>query len=490
MSFVDKEFVYFLLAFALIWHFTRSRYEVKIAAMLAMSLVFYGFHRWWLVLLIGAYCVADWAAALAIERAKSRRNKKLALVAGLTFNLVVLAAWKYTPLLIVTTNSLTGWKLPGTEAIDGWFIPMGISFYGFSGIAYMVDVYRGTVKAEPSLVRFSLFTTFFPHLVAGPILRAKEFLTHLRPGELPARPEAPLEGSFLIARGFFKKLVLADSIAIAIDPFFADVSGASAAGVWSLPYIYLYALQIYFDFSGYTDIARGLGLWFGFRWPDNFNWPYLATSIQDFWRRWHMTLSRFLRDYLYIPLGGSKHGAARTLTALMVTMLLGGLWHGASWSFMIWGGLHGIYLCINYLWAKTSLHVSLAKLKGVPGYIWTGISIVLTFHAVCFAWIFFRLTSLTDIANCIRKLYAFDADKMFVGGSADVPLWTLLAAYASATAIAVLLTRAKPLPEAIPLFERRAFARGAAWGISAGLLVLTAALQQVGQAPPFIYFQF
>jgi alginate O-acetyltransferase complex protein AlgI len=490
MSFVDKEFIYFLLVFAAVWHFTRGRYELKLASMLVLSLAFYGFHRWWLVILIGAYCVADWAAALAIERAKSSQGKKLALVAGLAFNLGVLAAWKYTPLLIVTVNSLTGWKLPGTEAIDGWFIPMGISFYGFSGIAYMVDVYRGVVKAEPSLIRFSLFTTFFPHLVAGPILRAKEFLSHLRPGELPSKPEAPLEGTFLIARGFFKKLVLADSIAIAIDPFFADVSGSATAGVWSLPYIYLYALQIYFDFSGYTDIARGLGLWFGFRWPDNFNWPYLASSVQDFWRRWHMTLSRFLRDYLYIPLGGSKFGVKRTLAALMLTMLLGGLWHGASWSFMIWGGLHGIYLCINYLWAKTSLHEALGRLRGVSAYLWTGISIALTFHAVCFAWIFFRLTSLADIGNCIRKLYEFDTDKLFTGGSADSSLWTLLTGYAIATVIAVAVTRAKPLPEVIPQFERQAFARGAAWGVSAGLLLLAAALQQVGQAPPFIYFQF
>ena len=158
---------------------------------------------------------------------------------------------------------------------------------------------------------------------------------------MPTRPLEPAEGAFLIARGFFKKLVLADSIAVAIDPFFANVSDPSTAGVWALPYIYLYALQIYFDFSGYTDIARGLGLWFGFRWPENFNWPYLATSVQDFWRRWHMTLSRFLRDYLYIPLGGSRGGPLRVAAALMVTMLLGGLWHGASWSFMLWGGLHG-----------------------------------------------------------------------------------------------------------------------------------------------------
>lgn len=488
MSFIDKEFLYFFPLFFLLWHLARGRYGVKIAAMLVMSLAFYGFHRWWLVLLIAGYCIADWAAALAIERSK---RPKVALIAGITFNLGILAGWKYTPLAITTINSVTGWRIPGTEAVgDGWFIPMGISFYGFSGIAYMADVYRGVAPAEKNLWRFSLFTTFFPHLVAGPILRAKEFLTHLRPGELPSKPEAPLEATFLVARGFFKKLVLADSIAIAIDPFFANMSDASTAGVWPLPYIYLYALQIYFDFSGYTDIARGLGLWFGFRWPENFNWPYLATSIQDFWRRWHMTLSRFLRDYLYIPLGGSKHGPLRAMTALMVTMLLGGLWHGASWSFMIWGGLHGVFLVINYLWGKTALHLRLAKLNGASALAWTGFRIFLTFNAVCFAWIFFRLTSMADIAVCIRKLFIFDADKFFAGGSADGPLWALLAGYALATLAAVIVSRAKPLPEAMQHFAPRPLTHGAAWGVSIGILALAGAMQQVGQAPPFIYFQF
>ena len=181
---------------------------------------------------------------------------------------------------------------------------MGISFYSFTGIAYMVDIYRRARPAEPSLWRYSLFTSFFPQLVAGPILRAEEFLPQLKPDELPQRPEMPTEALALIARGYFKKLVLADSIALAIDPFFVDVMNPATLGVWSLPYLYLYAAQIYFDFSGYTDIARGLGLAFGFRWPENFSAPYLAASIRDFWRRWHMTLSRFMRDYLYIPLGG------------------------------------------------------------------------------------------------------------------------------------------------------------------------------------------
>jgi alginate O-acetyltransferase complex protein AlgI len=228
----------------------------------------------------------------------------------------------------------------------------------------------GTIAAETNLWRYALFTSFFPHLVAGPILRPKEFLAHLQPKLMPTRPLAPAEATFLIARGFFKKLVLADSLAVAIDPFFANITHPSTAGVWSLPYIYLYALQIYFDFSGYTDIARGLGLWFGFRWPENFNWPYLATSVQDFWRRWHMTLSRFLRDYLYIPLGGSRGEPLHTAAALMITMLLGGLWHGPSWSFMLWGGLHGCFLIVNRIWSSSTLCQRLELLRGPPALAW------------------------------------------------------------------------------------------------------------------------
>lgn len=461
MSFVDKEFIYFLLVFALVWHFTRGRYELKIAGMLALSLLFYGFHRWWLILLIGAYCIADWAAALAIERAKNKQGKKLALIAGIAFNLGVLAAWKYTPLLIVTINSITGWKLPGTEAIDGWFIPMGISFYGFSGIAYMVDVYRGVVKAEPSLVRFSLFTTFFPHLVAGPILRAKEFLTHLRPGELPSRPEAPLEGSFLIARGFFKKLVLADSIAIAIDPFFAHVSGGETAGVWSLPYVYLYALQIYFDFSGYTDIARGLGLWFGFRWPDNFNWPYLASSVQDFWRRWHMTLSRFLRDYLYVPLGGNRRGLAVQLGALFATMTLGGLWHGAGLTFVAWGAAHGIGLGLGVLWRRAGLPMPAA------------LGWLLTFLFVTLTWVLFRAQSFEAALAMFKGLFGLAPAGHGFKWRAFVP--AALVALAGPTAWAAV-HRLKPRP---------ALATALA-------LLLVAALLRVGDDAnfEFIYFQF
>jgi D-alanyl-lipoteichoic acid acyltransferase DltB (MBOAT superfamily) len=489
MSFVDKQFAVFLAVVLLLWFLTRGRYALRVAMLLVASLVFYGYGRWWWLAIMLGYCVVDWGTGRWLERT---RHPKAVLALGVGFNLGVLSFWKYTPLLLATLSEAAGWPsgLFTMGLTERWVIPMGISFYAFTGIAYMVDVYRGTVPAEKSFWRYSLFTAFFPHLVAGPILRAKEFLWHLQPDSLPKDLRASWEGTFLIARGYFKKTVLADNIAIAIDPFFVHVADPSTAGVWSLPYVYLYALQIYFDFSGYTDIARGLGLWFGFRWPENFNWPYLATSIQEFWRRWHMTLSRFLRDYLYIPLGGNRHGPARAAAALMITMLLGGLWHGASWSFMLWGGLHGLFLVINRLWGMTRLHDRLAGLSGPAALSWHAARIFLTFHAVCFAWCFFRLTILSESLICVRKWFVFDVDKMLVGGASDRALWLLLAAYGLATLAAVIFVRGAPIAEVVERFTNRPFARGVKWGAACGLLLLAAALHASGESTPFIYFQF
>jgi alginate O-acetyltransferase complex protein AlgI len=388
VSFLNLAFAYFLPIFFGAWLLARRSDPARIALMLVGSLVFYAYNQWWTLGIILSCCAAGFGTALWLKRS-SRPGLVLAL--GVGFNLAVLCYWKYTPLIVGTAGDLLGFPRAAADAWSGFVVPAGLSFYAFSGIAYMVDVYRGSMAPDPNLARFGLFTSFFPHLVAGPILRAREFLVHLRPGRLPDRPLAPWEGTFLIARGYFKKIVLADSIAAAIDPFFANITHPSTAGVWALPYIYLYAFQIYFDFSGYTDIARGLGLWFGFRWPENFNWPYLAASTQEFWRRWHMTLSRFLRDYLYIPLGGSRAGPWRTGTNLMITMLLGGLWHGASWSFALWGGLHGLFLITNRLWEHTALHDRLSNLTGLGRHAWKAACVVLTFNTVCLAWCFFRL---------------------------------------------------------------------------------------------------
>jgi alginate O-acetyltransferase complex protein AlgI len=473
------------LTYAL-WLLCRLRYAARVGVLLAASIVFYGYHRPALLLLLFLYCFVDWAVAR--WTVQSRRPRAV-LALGVAFNLVVLGYWKYTPLLVRTAVRLAlalDWPAPPAPP-DDWIIPFGISFYAFTGIAYLVDVYRGDTPVERSFVRYLLSAIFFPHLVAGPILRPHDFLTKLGPASMPDRAEAPLEALHLLARGFFKKMVLADRLALAIDPFFAHVGDPTTAGVWSLPYVYLYALQIYFDFSGYTDIARGLGLLFGFRWPDNFDLPYLAGSVQEFWRRWHITLSLFLRDHLYRPLGGNRRRPWRTYANLMATMLLGGLWHGASWSFLLWGGLHGVFLVVNRLWAGLALGQRLHERAGIGSLLWRLGSVILTFHCVCLAWCFFRLTVLADSLACVRKAFVCDTDKLLAGDAKDASLWLLLALY-GAGAWAARWVRLPSLAEvevqAAPL------ARGFAWAVGVTLLLLAVLLSPGGMAPPFIYFQF
>jgi alginate O-acetyltransferase complex protein AlgI len=490
MSFTDLSFLTLLVVVYALWLTCRRHYRATICLLLTSSLVFYGYHQRWLLALLLAYCIVNWAVGCWLARPGSQR--RLAVSLGVAFNLVVLGYWKYTPLVLRSLASLFyAVDGPGLAAPpDDWAIPFGISFYAFTGIAYMVDVYRGTVAAETNFWRYTLWAVFFPHLVAGPILRPHDLLTKLQPDALPARTEAAHEVLLLLARGYFKKMVLADRIALAIDPFFTHVAGPSTAGAWSLPFVYLYALQIYFDFSGYTDIARGLGLMFGFRWPENFNLPYLATSVQDFWRRWHITLSQFLRDYLYVSLGGNRGGWLRTNANLMLTMLLGGLWHGASWSFLVWGGLHGAFLIVHRAWQTTSLARRLRDSAGIVRWAWTGIAMLLTFHAVCLAWCFFRLTAWRHSVACVRKAIFFDTDLWFTGGAADPALWLLLAAYGLGAALALNWQRLPRLSEIAGRPAWQPVGRGVAWGVCVALLILAAVLSPGGEKPPFIYFQF
>lgn len=481
MSFESPAFAWLLLVTYGLWLLVRRDERASVWLLTIASLIFYGADKPLLLLILIAYCVVGWGVGCWLTRTK---RPGLVLTLGVGFNLAVLCFYKYTPLVVKTVAELLGFSLwPGGPAVlEGWSIPFGISFFSFVGIAYMVDVYRQATPAEPSLLRFTLFKTFFPQLVAGPILRADEFLDSLRPGQLPRASLDVGEAAWLLARGYFKKMVLANRIGLAIDPFFAHVAGPATEGVWSLPYVYLYALQIYLDFSAYTDIARGLGMLFGYRWPENFNWPYLATSVADFWKRWHITLSRFLRDYLYIPLGGSRHGAVRTAANLLTTMLLGGLWHGASWSFLIWGGLHGTFLVVHRLWSALPLARRLAASGGVA---WKAVCIVLTFHCVCLAWCFFRLTVLHDSAACVTKWFVFDPALMLGPSVLDPSLWVLLAAYAGLAALAAGVERWRPHWESLA-----ALADGCRWGLRAGMLALAIALAPGGTAPAFIYFQF
>ena len=489
MNFVHRDFLWFLPLVWTVWWLLRGRHSAQIALLLGASLIFYGWKRPSLIVLIGIYALVDWGVGRWIERTQHRRA---VLVSGLAFNLGVLCFWKYTPLVLTSIASLVHRpELAFFAYTPGkWVVPMGLSFYSFTGIAYMVDVYRRTTAAEPSPWRFGLFTSFFPHLVAGPILRAREFLTHLGPDSFPNKPEAPLEALGLIARGYFKKLVLADSFGFAADPFFAEVAHPATHGVWSLPYLYLYTWQILFDFSGYTDIARGLGLAFGFRWPENFRAPYLAASVQEFWRRWHMTLSRFLRDYLYIPLGGKEGSTLWAAYCVMVTFALGGLWHGASWNFLFWGTIHGVFMLINRGWQKLELLRRFTWLQNIPASVRWGLSLLLTFHVVCLARAFFRITHFSESVECLRKVVSFDPAKAFVGSAADPSVWLLLAVYGIGVFCFARLRRGAAVPEFFASLRHRPFTGGLIAGGAVGLLLVSVLLARTGEKMPFIYFQF
>jgi alginate O-acetyltransferase complex protein AlgI len=344
-------------------------------------------------------------------------------------------------------------------------LPIGISFFTFQAISYVVDVYRGETRAAP-LVEVAILQAFFPHLVAGPIVRAEELLPQLRtprdPREVLAGP-----GLFLIAGGLVKKTVVADELARnVVDPVFNDPSAHS--GLEVMLAIYGFAAQIYCDFSGYTDMAIGVALLLGFQLPQNFNRPYLALSLQDFWRRWHMTLSRWLRDYLYIPLGGNRGGERRTYRNLMLTMLLGGLWHGAAWTFVIWGGIHGAALSLER-WVR-------GRWSGFRMPAW--LAWLITFHVVCLAWVFFRSP---DLSTAFAMLGG-----VFAGGPS--PLVTLPMVFLAAATIALQAVPPRFWEQAEAwLVTRPVAAQGVAFGLL--MVVADAAVGQEGVAP-FIYFQF
>lgn len=365
--------------------------------LLVASYYFYGQWAWsYLALILISTCM-DWAIGNGLIRFKRRR---FLLLSSLTVNLGILAFFKYGNWLIANINAGSAWAGfdPALSPLDV-LLPVGISFYTFQSMSYVIDVYRGDEPPRRSWLDYALFIAFFPQLVAGPIVRAREFFEQM---DAYRRVDLRLvqQGVALVMFGFVKKMVGADGLATMVDPVFTNPAGF---GFWdTLLAVYAFAFQIYFDFSGYTDIAIGIALMLGYRFPKNFDYPYVATSIQEFWRRWHMTLSRWLRDYLYIALGGNRRGRYRTWANLMLTMLLGGLWHGASWNFLIWGGLHGAYLAAER-----------AILFRIPGWKdsrwWLPVRWLLTFHLVCLAWIFFRASDLGDSLQLIGNLTARDS---------------------------------------------------------------------------------
>src|SRR3954470_21538126 len=362
------------LAFAVARRFSP---RCGIWALAFASLIFYG--AWkpvYLLLLLASIGVNFW---LGLQMEDPRRRRAIGTL-GIAFNLAALCYFKYTNFLFDSLGALTGTPLPFVNVV----LPLGISFFSFQQIAYLVDVMRGA-KVERDLVSYTLFVSFFPHLIAGPLVHHAEMIPQFKRGRTSRSAVLAARGLAIFAAGLFKKVVIADNLAQFVTPVFTHLdAGGGVSTQWAWLSTLAYTLQIYFDFSGYSDMAVGLALLFGIRLPVNFLSPYKATSIIEFWRRWHITLSRFLRDYLYIPLGGNRLGEARRYQNLLVTMLLGGLWHGAGWNFVIWGGLHGLYLSIDRArGARRELPGGLPAVRDLP-------AIALTFVLACFAWIFFR----------------------------------------------------------------------------------------------------
>ncbi len=359
----------------------RHREGAQLTVLLLASYVFYAWWRLDFLALILFSSGIDFVMGAAIHRTSNQRRKKLFLLISLCANLGLLGYFKYCDFFIAQINRVLG--LAGLEPLGllGLILPVGISFYTFQSMSYTIDIYRGQLTPTPSLLRFLFFVAAFPQLVAGPIVRAREFLPQLH-GNLARRSDP--SGLWLVLYGLFKKMVVADQIgAFVVDPCFADPAAFSSPEL--ILAAYAYAFQIFLDFSAYSDIALGLGRIFGLTLPVNFRMPYVSANPREFWQRWHITLSSWLRDYLYIPLGGSRGSTLFTLRNLMVTMLLGGLWHGAGGNFIIWGGLHGVYLAVHRLWTRPRAGGPRFSL-GLPK--WT--RALIFFQFVCLAWVFFR----------------------------------------------------------------------------------------------------
>ena len=455
MLFNSQIFLLGFLPLALLaWYRAAGSHATRVWLMVGASFAFYGYWELRLVPLLAASILVNWLLARHLPRG-------LLAPVGASANLCLLGVFKYADFFAGTLAALTGSEPPAF----GIILPLGISFFTFQQIAYLVDRARGRAP-EYRFADYALFVSFFPQLIAGPIVRHDQIIDQYA---LDPRRDAMharfAQGLILLILGLLKKVALADELARIADPVFATAAaGASLPALDAWCGTLAFGLQIYFDFSGYSDMAIGLALLFGLHLPVNFNAPYTARSISDFWRRWHITLSTFLRDYLYITLGGNRHGVVRQYLALMITMLLGGLWHGAAWTFVAWGGLHGAALVINHAARRTGLRLP------------APLGALFTFTFVMLAWIPFRASDFSSAVLVFRSLWDT------AGAALPFPehAWLLLPALLAATLgpVSQQIARARVPP-------RTGFA------FACGVLLATMLIATGGwRTPEFIYFQF
>jgi len=472
MLFPTIEFgLFFAFSLALVWGL-NSHNALKKVVLLALSLAFYASWNWRFLLLLLASGAISYVVGLYVDAGKPRPFRGAVLALGVALDLGILAYFKYLDFFIAQFLNLAHqFGLNPSIGFVNVTLPVAISFLTFHAISYIIDVSRGRLAPSRSPVDILLYISFFPHLVAGPIVRAHEFLPQL------ASPRNAADFSFgenmlLILGGLFKKMVIANYLAVRfVDPVFTDPSQFSRFDL--IVAVYAYAIQIYADFSAYTDIAIGVAALLGYRFPQNFNQPYRALGIGDFWRRWHMTLSMWLRDYLYIPLGGNRHGAFATARNLMLTMLLGGLWHGANWTFLIWGALHGAALIGDHAWRRSKAFARYGEGPIARVLDWT-----LTFHFVCFAWLFFRSPSLDSASQYLSGIWIDN-------GAANTAPWIV----APLIALGAVTQFIPPASRAVvgAWVDNRNPTAQAAFGFALFYVIIVMA---PAASAPFIYFQF
>lgn len=460
MSFAGLAFLFFFLPIVLVGYYCFPR-RWRNVFLLAANLVFYGWGEPWFLPVILITAVANWLIGQRIAACAEAGGRRLWLIAALVLDLGLLVAFKYTGFLLDTMGlgQVLAKPLP---------LPLGISFYTFQVISYVVDVYRKTAPAEKSVVSFATYMTFFPQLIAGPIVRYEE----LR-GQLAAREETwnkIANGFSLLMIGLGKKMLLANPMGQLWEGLRVQPDGIGLLGAWMGAAAF--TMQIYFDFSGYSDMARGLGSMFGFEIPVNFRYPYAAQSIKEFWRRWHITLSQWFRDYVYIPLGGSRRGMARTFVNLFIVWALTGLWHGAAWNYVLWGLYYFVLLTAERL-------IGEARLARIPRVL----RHILTMALVMLGWVLFAIEDFSALAGYLHAMFTLSGSWI----SAQAAVWVL--SYLPLFLVAVWAS----LPITARLVQRHDRARLVQWGAPVWCLLLLAAscAALVAQSyNPFLYFRF
>ena len=468
-------FLFLFTGFLAIYTALHKTHRAKLTFVTFFSLYFYYKSSGIYFLILIASTVIDYGLANLIYKATTHTKKILLLVFSLVLNLGMLGYFKYTNFLHEIFSNMAGLTYKPFDI----FLPVGVSFFTFQSLSYTLDIYRGTLKPVKNILDYAFFVSFFPQLVAGPIVRASEFLPQIEKPTFVTN-EMFGRGIYLICTGLFKKAIISNYISLNFVDRIFDAP-TLYTGLENLFGVYGYALQIYCDFSGYSDMAIGIALLLGFKFCLNFNSPYQATNITEFWRRWHMSLSTWLKDYLYISLGGNQNGKLRTYLNLFITMLLGGLWHGASFRFILWGAMHGAGLAVHKFF--TAINPLIFKKKILPSKLNNIIGVLLTFHFVCFCWIFFRADNMEIAGQVISRIIHHFTPELF---------FDFIVGYKAVVCLMIMGYILHFVPSTIEIKAEKWFTETPLIAKAAMMIALIIVVIQTKSAgiQPFIYFQF